>query len=69
MFHGNNLVFVIEFNVKIFSSVFFLISMCLHCKFLGGVAKYGSIMFLSISSPLDYFSFPYYTSNSKKVVF
>ena len=68
MFHGNNLEFFIEFNV-FFPVYFFCISLCLHCKFLGGVAKYGSIMFLFISSPLYYFSFPYYTSNSKKVVF
>ena len=56
-------------SMYFFQCIFFCISLCLHCKFLGGVAKYGSIMFLFISSPLYYFSFPYYTSNSKKVVF
>ena len=52
MFHGNNFVFIIEFNV--FSSVILLVCLFLHCKFLGGIAQYGSnVRFYS--SPLQYF--------------
>ena len=45
MFHGNNLVFVIEFNVFFQCNLFILLLACaciVNLFFLGGIAQYGS---------------------------
>ena len=70
LFRGNDFVLDIEFDVfsrqcnYSYYSYYLVCSVCLICllcKFLGRIAQFGSLIFLSRSSPLNQFSFPYYT--------